>query len=339
MGKSTPSPPNPYTTATAQTQSNVQTAETQAKLNNTDQYTPLGSSVYTQNPNGSYNDTVSLSAPEQAILNQSQANQSQYGKIAGNQLSQVSSALSSPLSYAGMPAMGASSISTGAPTSGYSSGGPIQMSVANPSQFGAEGQQAQNAVLGRLQPFMQQNTNSLQAQLANQGLTPGTQAYNQAMLQNSQSNNDLALGAVQTGDNEMQQLYGDALSSGQFTNQAQAQQNSQNAAAASFYNQAQMQNLGQQQIAGNYADQQRQQAINQALTLRQEPLNETAALMNGSQVSNPTFQNTAQTGVSPTNISQLIEQNYAQQSQNASAQNAGITGLGSTALLAALMYA
>ena len=43
-----PSPPDPYATAAAQTQSNQQTANYNAALNRVSQYTPYGNSVYSQ---------------------------------------------------------------------------------------------------------------------------------------------------------------------------------------------------------------------------------------------------------------------------------------------------
>ena len=48
MSKKGASTPDPYATAAAQTQSNQQTANYNAALNRVDQYTPYGSSVYTQ---------------------------------------------------------------------------------------------------------------------------------------------------------------------------------------------------------------------------------------------------------------------------------------------------
>ena len=50
MGKNAgqPTPPDPYATAAAQTQSNVKTATANALLNRTGQYTPLGNMTWEQ---------------------------------------------------------------------------------------------------------------------------------------------------------------------------------------------------------------------------------------------------------------------------------------------------
>lgn len=72
MGSS-PSPPpvynNPAGTVPQQQQSNLQTAQEQAGLNNVSQYNPTGSSVYTPNGQGGYTLNQSLSAPYQSIFN------------------------------------------------------------------------------------------------------------------------------------------------------------------------------------------------------------------------------------------------------------------------------
>ncbi len=168
-------------------------------------------------------------------------------------------------------------LNTNAPTTFGNTAGQIQYGLGN-TDFSAETNNATNAVLARLQPTMDRGNSSLQAQLANQGITQGSAAYNSAMLQNAQQNNDLSLGAVATGDQEQQALFGEAatanqlynaaqqqdygqqlgrgqfaqqgiaqnnaatLDMGQFHNAAQLQQNGENAAAAGFYNQT----VGQQ---------------------------------------------------------------------------------------------
>jgi hypothetical protein len=51
----------------------------------------------------------------------------------------------------------------------------------------------------RLAPQIQQNQERLQAQMANQGIAPGTEAYNRAMTQQAMKENDLLLGATTQG--------------------------------------------------------------------------------------------------------------------------------------------
>jgi hypothetical protein len=61
------------------------------------------------------------------------------------------------------------------------------------------GQSYQDAYMQRLAPQLEQNREATQARLANQGIAPGTQAYENAMRQQSQRENDLLLGATTQG--------------------------------------------------------------------------------------------------------------------------------------------
>jgi len=79
-----------------------------------------------------------------------------------------------------------------------------------------------------------------------------------------------------------------------------------------------------------------------ALAERNQPINEITALMSGSQVSNPSFQNTPSPGVAPTDVigaqqQALNQQNVGFQAQNAQNQAfmSGLFGLGGAGIKAA----
>ena len=81
------------------------------------------------------------------------------------------------------------------------------------------------------------------------------------------------------------------------------------------------------------------QANQAALTERNQPINEISALLSGSQVTQPTFQNTPTPGVAPTDYIGAVGQNLAQQNvgyqaqvQNQQLINNGLFKLGNTAL-------
>jgi hypothetical protein len=192
------------------------------------------------------------------------------------------------------------------------------------------GMTGQAAILSRLQPQIQQEQAALTQQLANQGITPGSEAYNNAMRTQGQQANDLYTQAALQGINldtaANQQGYGQALSSaglynqglgqdfsqglsaqgltnasiGQNFAQGQAAQAMQNAAigqnfgqgqsAAGLYNQAQNQGYNQNLQGAQFGNTAAQQALAQQLQLRNQPLNEISALMSGSQIQNPQFQ-------------------------------------------------
>lgn len=76
----------------------------------------------------------------------------------------------------------------------------------------------------------------------------------------------------------------------------------------------------------------RGQAFQEALTSRNQPINELSALMSGSQVGVPQFGATPQTGVGGVDYSGLVNQQYQAQSQQANAMNGGLFGLLGTGL-------
>jgi hypothetical protein len=75
------------------------------------------------------------------------------------------------------------------------------------------------------------------------------------------------------------------------------------------------------------------QAVQEALTQRNQPINEISALMSGSQVSQPNFvSNTPTAQVAPTDYSSLVANNYNQQVSQQNAFMGGLAGLGGAAL-------
>ena len=130
--------------------------------------------------------------------------------------------------------------------------GQLAQSTANPfdiSQYqgqtgqgftGMEGwDKATGLINQRLQPQIEQSQERLQAQLANQGIAPGTEAYNRAMTQQGQRTNDLLTQAQLAGSQVQNQMQGQSL----------AQQQANNAALQQNYLQAlQQRNLPLQQL-------------------------------------------------------------------------------------------
>jgi hypothetical protein len=79
----------------------------------------------------------------------------------------------------------------------------LQQSLQNPMYGINPGQTYSSAIMQRLQPQIEQSNERLTAQLANQGIVPGTEAYNRAMTLQGQKTNDLLTSAqvqgMQTG--------------------------------------------------------------------------------------------------------------------------------------------
>jgi len=179
--------------------------------------------------------------------------------------------------------------------------------------------------------------NQAAAQRFGQGQAIGqfaNQAQDQRFAQNAQQ--------AQFGNQAQQQLYNQLLGRAQFGNEGQQQRFTQNAAQAAFGNQAQSQltqqlleragfgnaSLAQQYgMQGQTADRgnaMRNQQLTEALTMRNQPLNEIMALLGGSQVTLPQFQNYQSQGVNSANIADLIGQNYQQANANANNFNSGL---------------
>ena len=220
--------------------------------------------------------------------------------------------------------------------------------AAMPINAGITGQQA---IMARLEPQLARNRVSTETQLINQGLRPGSEAYNNAITLLAQQENDQRTQAVLQGlgldMSANAQGYGQALTSGQFGNTAQAQNFGQGNIQQQLYNQAQAQNFGQgttaqntanqaigqnytqnyntagfnnaaqqQQFAQNtqkaaFENQARQQALAEAIQMRQMPINEIAALTSGSQIQNPVFQPYTGANVGAAPIAQTMQNAYA----------------------------
>jgi hypothetical protein len=193
----------------------------------------------------------------------------------------------------------------------FSFGGPaVQTSLDTsgiakmPVNAGTTGQQA---IMARLEPSLAKQRVSTETQLINQGLRPGTEAYNNAIQLLGQQENDARQQAALQGLNldigANAQGYNQALQSGQFGNTAQ------------------------------------QQALAQAIQQRQMPLNEINALTSSSQIQNPQFGAYTGANVQAAPIANAAAQQgaynanaYNQQIAQNNANTAGLFSLGGAAL-------
>jgi len=159
---------------------------------------------------------------------------------------------------------------------GLRTGADMSGVAAMPVNAGMTGQQA---IMARLQPQLAQQSAATAQQLANQGITPGSEAYNNAMRQQQQGQNDLlsqaALQGIGLDMSANQQGYGQAMGQAGMYNAALGQGFGQAAQAQQMGNQAIGQNFGQglqanqagnQAIAQNYGQgMSSQQLQNQAI--------------------------------------------------------------------------
>lgn len=169
---SAPTPPDPVATAAAQTGTNVSTAIANAALKNVNQVTPYGNLNYDQTGSKSiydpstghsydvpmYTATQTLSPAEQQIFNQGEA-------AKGNLADTANSASGFLKDYLGHPA----DLNT-----------MNQATADNIDRLGRT----------RLDPQWQQNQQAFDAKMANQGVQPGSQAYDNAYRDFNAAKND-----------------------------------------------------------------------------------------------------------------------------------------------------
>jgi hypothetical protein len=186
----------------------------------------------------------------------------QQGGVQGPQLqSQIDAG--GPVS--GGPAMGQYGMAQGGP-----SGPQLQQSL-DTSNLAAmpvnAGMTAQNAILSRLMPSIQQQRSQLETQLANQGLVRGGEAYNAAVSGQGMKENDLMTQAALQGLNldmaARQQGLGEQQALGGFGNQAALSQFGAGQQASQAQNAAMQQNYQQAMAAAQQGNAAQQQRFNQ----------------------------------------------------------------------------
>lgn len=302
--QSAPPAPDPYAVSNAQTNSNLTTALANADLNHYTTNTPLGSQSWSisgyqtvtdpssgksyQIPNYVQNDTLTPTGQQELTTQQ----QNQLGQAQTEQgfLNNVEGQLQNPITQNDFAPINTS----------VGSGGPIQNSISGVGLYNQQGTGAEQQAFGNeyslVQPLMQQQTQQTQDQLRAEGIPEGSDLWNTEMqnVGRQQSNQiaGLASNAVGLGEQEQQQLFGQNQAEGNFANTAQGQEFTQGLQGAEF---------------GNAAEQQQMQ---QALALRNQPLNELNALQTGSQVATPQFQPTANVSMAPTNVSGNVYSSY-----------------------------
>lgn len=207
------------------------------------------------------------------------------------------------------------------------------------------GTNAQKLILDRLNPTIQAGDVSFRQQLANQGLTPGTAAYDAAFRNREMSKNDLINQAALQGINldmqANQQGYNQAYQNAGLYNAALGQNYSQDQGRAGFYNNAIQQDYSQALNRAQFQNTAQQQQLAQDLALRSQPINELAAIMGGSQIQLPQFAGYQGTSVAPAPVFAAGQQQYQTALGAANAQNAansqfmqGLFGLGAAGLMA-----
>lgn len=351
MGKKAPKAPDPWETASAQGAWNSFTAQQQQAMNMIGQNTPWGSLDYTQtgstwitDPTGkrievpTYTANVNLSPEQQAIFERTQAAEGNLAQIAKDQSAWLNEFLGNKIDLSGVPDLSnPGDIALPNIQTELGDAGPITRTYG--TDYAANVQEVQDALMARMQPYMEQDEQALRTRLINQGIRPGTTAWDAEWARLTRAQNDARLGAIINAGQEQNRLAQLEAQRAAFENAAQQQAFQQMLSGAGFTNTALQQQFGNALTQSQAQNAARQQAINEAYAQRVQPLNEIIGLMSGAQVQNPnaTFAQTPQVGVGGVDYTGLVNQKYQADMANYRAGMGGLFGLGS-ALIGALPF-
>jgi hypothetical protein len=292
---STPATPDYSGAAQATAQGNLDAARAATAANRVNQITPYGSLNYAETGtdkfgNPTWTATSSLSPDMQRLYDYDIASSLGLGQLQSKGLNYVGQMIDQPFSTSGLPQL---SSQLNAPNLNQVGQGPQfnQLGQAEAMRRVGESQQAQGVspaeamlragsteqlqrdlenqgmagwdkatglLMQRLEPSLDRQQKALDTQLANQGIMRGSEAYNQAQQDLAMKQNDLRNQAALGGQQVQQNLFGQALQSGQFGNQAMTQEQQNRLANLGFSNTA-----AQQDYANRMSGQQLQNQANQ----------------------------------------------------------------------------
>lgn len=345
--QSAPSAPDPQETAAASMSTNYGTAAANAALNNVNQITPDGSIVY--NRTGTYKQfdpytnkeyevpqftmTQTLSPEQMEIKKRSDQAKINLADLASEQSGRLKDVLGKPLSIDNAPAAGDPSTLTKQTYQDYGSGPNL---INSYDDYSGDRKRVEDALMERLNPSLDRDEESLRTRLANQGIQIGSAAYQSAMGDSSRARNDARLGVILNAGNEQTRLQGLARDRAGFSNDA-SQQTFQN----QFNTTGAQNTIADKRFSADQAmigamDDARAKYLNEQYASRNQPINEIAALMSGSQVTNPNFISQGRTNIANTDTAGIINRDFdnrfANYSQKSKSQNDLIGGiLGATA--------
>jgi hypothetical protein len=186
-GGSAPPPPDYAGAARETAAGNLDAARANIAANRVNQFTPYGSLEYTMSGEDKYGNpmwsaTQKFSPEQQQLLDIQNQLSIGTGQLGQKGLGYVEKMISQPFDTSQLPSLGINA-----------------------------GETYTDAIIRRLAPTMQQNKERLEQQLANQGVQLGSEAYDRAMRNFEQKQNDLMLGATTQGFGVGQQARNQAL--------------------------------------------------------------------------------------------------------------------------------
>lgn len=184
MGKKSPPPAPNYTAAAEKTaEGNINQVNSQTAANRPNIYTPWGSQTWsssagvdpsTGKPVTNWESNISLTPDQQQALNDQMGIQRLLSQGASTLAGNAVSSFQSPSGWDSLPSMG------------------------------DWRQRAQDAVISLQQPGLDRQRELTESQLANQGISRGSEAWNEAQQQLSDNENRAGLSAIASGRDEAQ---------------------------------------------------------------------------------------------------------------------------------------
>lgn len=301
MGKkSAPPPPPDYTAAAERTAaSSNEAANRTTWANRPTIETPWGSQTWetqagidpsTGQKITEWTQRTNLTPETQAALDQQQALQRQRSELAGSFMSRVGEEYAQPFNWGAIqpgggrveagnleaqPGVQAANLQAGyldpygrGIQSEFGGYGRMTRGVGGSQDYGNRAEEAlYQRSASRMDPMWASKQKALETQLANQGITRGSTAWQNAMQGLGQQRNDAyqqaIMGSIIGGGQEAQRMQGMDIGAGQFMNTAQQQAYNQALQRAQFANQAAGQQFGQEATAGAQNFSQLQAATNQ----------------------------------------------------------------------------
>ncbi len=308
-----PDAPDYAAVAAEQGRINQQTAEQQAAMNRLDENTPFGSVRYSRVPDPTqpggfrYTRDTTLSPEQQSLYDLSTNNQIASQRTAQGLQQGVRDSVSRPFSLSGIG--GVERVEEG--PSPFSLGNVSTRDLYGQQGYAPQREQVVRSVYNQYQalrqPALDRQLSQLDTTLRNQGLLPGSAAYNTALQELRQAQslemNDLTERAVQMGGAEQSRLAGIDLAADQqgFGQRQTAYENSLNQIRDS---------LTQRLQTSTFNNTARQQEVADRLLERNQPLAEYNAFQTGNQPTTPQFQGYGQTSYQPTNVSGAANSQY-----------------------------
>ena len=361
-GKGSAPPAPDYTgAAQAQAQSSAETTNMANYANRPTINTPYGGQSWqtesvvdpaTGQKVTKWTQNTTLDPKSQQALDSQLAMQQGRSDIANRLMPRAEESVMQPIDYSSMESAGTTPTQSNFQSLGTSPQLETNFRQNTPEYNQAYVQDLQNQALNYMRPDQEHQQELMASKLANQGITAGSEAYNNAMRQMSDQQARDKYQALNTAMSQGSQMYNNQLAGNaqnmnamSLGNQAIGQQQGLEQNTAQFNNTNAQNVFAQQQNIANYQNQLRQQQIAEAQQRQLQPLNNINALLTGQQVNMPQMPSfNANQAAQPVNYLGAAQSqgnyNMQQAQMNNASSNSATSGafqLGGAALGAAMM--